>query len=264
MENREIEKILREIGEYLEMQGESFFKIKAYEKAADVVGSLSEKVSDIYEKGGRGSLEKISGIGISIAEKIEELIKTGRLKYYEQLKKEMPVNLSELERIQGLGAKSIYKLYKKLGITNLKELEEAVKKGKIRDLEGFGKKTEENISKGLEFINKSGSRFVLGEVMPLIKEIEHHLKKLKEVEDVVIAGSVRRKKETIGDVDILVISDNPNPVMDFFVSMSEVGIVYARGDTKSAIKLKNGLDVDLRVVSKESYGAALNYFTGSK
>ncbi len=264
MENSEIEKILREIGEYLEMQGESFFKIRAYEKAADVIGSLSEKISDTYKKGGKESLEKISGIGVSIAEKIEELIKTGHLKYYEQLKKEIPVNLSELSQIQGLGSKSIYKLYKELGITNLKELEEAVKKGKIRNLEGFGEKSEINISKGLEFIKKSGSRFILGEVMPLIKKIEHRLKKIKEVEDIVIAGSVRRKKETIGDVDILVTSDNPKSIMDFFTSMPEVGIVYAHGDTKSAIKLKNGLDVDLRVVPKESYGAALNYFTGSK
>lgn len=264
MNNGAIGRILREIGEYLEMQGESVFKIKAYEKAADVISSLTEELSDIYKKGGRELIEKVPGVGVSIAEKIEELLKTGSLKYYEQLKKEISVDLSELSQIEGLGPKSIYKLYKKLGVSNLSDLEKALKEGKIRNLEGFGEKSEAKISKGLEFVKKSGGRFILGAISLFAQTIENRLKKIKGVDDLVIAGSVRRRKETIGDVDILITSKNPKPVMDFFVSMSEVAIVHAHGDTKSAIKLKNGLDVDLRVVPKESYGAALNYFTGSK
>jgi len=146
----------------------------------------------------------------------------------------------------------------------LDDLEKAAKLGKVRKLESFGETSEINILKGIEFLKKSGGRFVLGSAMPTIKEIEGRLGKLKEVKKVVVAGSVRRRKETIGDVDVLVVSSKPGPVMEHFTSMPEVINVYAKGGTKSAIKIKNGLDVDLRVVPEESFGAALNYFTGSK
>lgn len=261
--NEEIAKILHEIAEYLDMEGVQF-KPRAYEKVAEVIDGLEEDVRETYRKGGIKAVEEIPGVGISIAEKIEELIKTGHLKYYEELKKKTPVNLSELSRIEGLGPKKIKILYKKLGIKNIHDLEKAIASGKIRKLAGFGEKSEENIKKGIEFVKKSGNRFILGFILPQIREIEARLKKLKEVEKIDIAGSVRRRKETIGDADILIISDKPKPVMDFFISMPEVMHVYAHGETKSAIKLRNGLDVDLRVVPKESYGAALNYFTGSK
>jgi len=261
--NDEIAKIFYEIGEYLEMQGVAF-KPRAYEKVAETIGSLQEEVAGIYKKGGLKAVEKIPGVGVSIAEKIAELVKTGKIKYYEQLKKKTPVNLSELINIEGLGPKHIKKLYQKLKIRNLKDLEKAAKAGKISKLEGFGKKSEENILKGIEFVKKSGGRFILGFVMSDIRVIEDRLKAFKEVKKIKVAGSVRRRKETIGDADILVISDKPKKIMDYFVSMPEVVRVYAHGNTKSAIKLKNGLDVDLRVVPEKSYGAALSYFTGSK
>lgn len=263
LSNSEIAKILYEIGEYLDMQGVAF-KPRAYEKAAEAIEASQEEVADVYKSGQLKALEDIPGVGVSIAEKIEELLKTGKLKYYEQLKKKTPVNLSELTAIEGLGPKSIKKLYDEQGIRNLEDLEKAAKSGKIRAIEGFGVKTEENILKGIEFVKKSSGRFILGFVMPDIRVIEHRLRAMKEVKTFAVAGSVRRYKETVGDADILVISDNPKPVMDYFVSMPEVVRVYARGETKSAVKLKNGLDVDLRVVPEESYGAALNYFTGSK
>lgn len=261
--NSDIARILREIGEYLDMQGVAF-KPRAYEKAAEAIESLETEVKDIYSAGGLPALEKIPGVGISLAEKIEEIIKTGKLKYYEQLKRKTPVDLESFAGIEGLGPKSIKKLYEKLGIKNIKDLEKAAKAGRVSSLEGFGKKSEENILKAIEFKKRSGGRFILGFAMPIIQEIENRLKKLPEVQKITIAGSVRRRKETIGDVDILIISDNPESVMNFFVSMPEVERVFARGKTKSAIKIKNGMDVDLRVVPKESYGAALNYFTGSK
>jgi DNA polymerase (family 10) len=261
--NNEIANILHEIAVYLEME-EVPFKPRAYEKAAGVIEGLEEEVAEIYRRGGLKALEQIPGVGISIAQKIEELIKTGRLKYYDELKKKVPVDLNSFRGIEGLGPKHILKLYKKLGIKNIKDLEKAARAGKIRCLEGFGEKSEENILRGIEFVKKSGGRFILGFVMSQIREIESRLKKLKEVEKIVVAGSVRRRKETIGDVDLLVISRRPKPVMDFFVSMPEVARVFAHGETKSAVKLKSGLDVDLRVVPEESYGAALNYFTGSK
>ena len=263
MTNQEIAKILYEISEYLEMESEPF-KPRAYQKVAQAVESLEKETKEIYKTGGLKALSEIPGVGVSIAEKIEELLKTGRLKYYEALKKKTPVDLSALTKIEGLGPKNIKRLYEKLGIRNLADLEKAAKTGKISKLEGFGKKSEENILKGLEFVKSSGGRFALGEAMPQIREIESRLKKLKEVQEIIVAGSVRRWKETIGDADILIISERPKPIMDYFVGMPEVARVFAHGETKSAVKLKSGLDVDLRVVPKESYGAALNYFTGSK
>lgn len=263
MTNQEIAKILYEIGEYLEMQGVAF-KPRAYEKVAQVIEGLEESVKGIYKHGGIKALSEIPGVGVSIAEKIEELLKTGRLKYYKALKKNAPVDLSALTRVEGLGPKNIKKLYEELKIKNLEGLEKAARAGKIRRLQGFGTKSEEKILKGIEFLKSSGNRFILGFILPQIKEIEERLKRLKEVEKIIVAGSVQRRKETIGDVDILVVSKKPKPVMDYFVGMPGVINVSAHGETKSAVKLKNGLDVDLRVVPENSYGAALNYFTGSK
>lgn len=263
MRNQEIANILYEIGAYLEMEDVQF-KPRAYEKAAHSVESLEEDAAEVYKTGGLKALEEIPGVGASIAEKIEEFLKTGKIKYYESLKKKYPVAIGELSQIEGVGPKMALKLFKKLGIKNISGLEKAAKTGKISKLAGFGEKSEENILKGIEFLRKSSGRFILGFALPQIKEIEKRLSGLKEVDRIVIAGSVRRWKETIRDIDILIISKKPKPVMDFFVSMPEVINVYARGETKSAVKLKNGMDADLRVVAAESFGAALNYFTGSK
>lgn len=261
--NQEISDILREIAVYLEMDNVPF-KPRAYEKVAEVIAGLGGQVSEIYKKGGLKAVEDIPGVGVSIAEKIEELLKTGRLKYYEGLKKKFPIRLGDFRGIQGLGPKTIKTLYRELGVRSLRDLEKALASGKIRRLKGFGAKSEENILKSLEFVKKSGGRFVLGTVMEQILEIESRLKNLPQVQKINVAGSVRRRKETIGDADILIISDKPKPVMDYFTSMPEVARVFAHGETKSAVKMKNGLDVDLRVLPEESYGAGLNYFTGSK
>jgi DNA polymerase (family X) len=261
--NQSISEMLREIGEYLAMQNVPF-KPRAYEKAALLIEGLEEEVAEIYQKGGLKALEEIPGVGISIAEKIEELVKRGRVKYLEDLKKKTPVKLDELTRVEGLGPKSIKKLNQELGIRNLKELQKAAKAGKIAAIPGFGKKTEENILKNIGFAQTSGKRFVLGFVMPQIRRIEAKLKELPEAARVVVAGSARRRKETIGDVDILIVSKKPKPIMDYFTAMPEVMHVIAHGETKSSIKIKPGINVDLRVVPEESYGAALAYFTGSK
>lgn len=261
--NQEIVKILHEISGYLEMQGVAF-KPQAYEKAAFAVESLGLEISDIYEKGGIKAVEKIPGVGVSIAEKLEELIKTGKSKYYSELKKEIPVNLPELLAVEGLGPRNIKKLYETLKIKNISGLEKAAKAGKIRNIEHFGEKSEENILKSIEFLKSSGNRHILGFIAPELRKLEERLKKIKGVLKIEIVGSARRKKETIGDADILAISENPKEIMDFFVSMPEVARVFAHGNTKSMVRLKNGLEIDLRVVPKESYGAALQYFTGSK
>lgn len=263
LSNQEIARILEEIGGYLEMQDVPF-KSRAYEKAAQIIGGMEESVADIYQQGGLKALLNIPGVGLSIAEKIEEYIKTGKVIYHAELKKKTPVDLVGLTAVEGLGPKSVKKLYQKLGVKTLADLEKAAKAGKIRNLAGFGKKSEENILRGIEFLKKSGSRWPLGFVEPEIRKMEEMLRRVPGVEKLIIAGSVRRRKETIGDVDVLAVSSKPEMIMDYFVSMPQAVRVYAHGETKSAIKIASGLDVDLRVVPAESYGAALNYFTGSK
>jgi len=263
MKNLEIAKIFYEIAEYLEMK-DIAFKPVAYEKAARVLELMEEDVENVYRVGGVEALEKIPGVGKSIAEKIEEFIKTGRVQAHQRLKKQCPVDLEALTAIEGMGPKKIKVLYQKLKIKNLKDLERMAKAGKIRHLFGFGPKVEENILRGIEFAKQEKGRFLLGFILPTVRLMEERLKNLKEVSQVSVAGSIRRMRETIGDIDILVVSSKPSKVMDFFVAMPEVADVAAKGPTKSSVRLKLGLDADLRVVKKESFGSALQYFTGSK
>lgn len=261
--NQEIAKILFEIAEYLAMD-EVPFKPRAYEKAAQTIADLEEDVRDIYARDGLKGLRNIPGVGQAISEKIEEYLTTGRLRYYDELKKAAPVDLSELSKVEGLGPKSIRKLYETLGVHDLATLEAAAQAGRIRSLPRFGEKTEENILKSIEFARSAGERHILGLVLPQIRAIEARLRRLPEVEELVLSGSARRRRDTIGDVDFLVISSDPQPVMDFFVALPEVVRVLGHGDTKSSVKIRGGLNIDLRVVPRASFGAALNYFTGSK
>jgi DNA polymerase (family 10) len=263
MRNQELTKIFYEIADFLEMEGVAF-KPYAYQKAALTLESLEEDVRDIYKKGGIKALEDIPGVGKSIAEKIEEYIKTGKIKYYGELKKKTPIKMEDLTAVEGMGPKRVKILYQKLGIRTLKDLEKAAKAHKIAPLEGFGVIIEKNILEGIKFLKRSKGRFLLGEILPEVKYIIGQLESLKEVEQISPAGSVRRMKETIGDVDILITTKNPKKVMDFFVSLPGIIKIWGKGPTKSSIRMKQGFDVDLRVVKKKSYGSALQYFTGSK
>jgi DNA polymerase (family 10) len=263
MKNQEIAKIFYEIAYFLEMEGVKF-KPYAYEKAALTLEGLEKDVEEIYKKEGFEGLRKIPGIGESIAKKIEEYLKTGKIQYYEDYKKKYPINLDELMGIEGLGPKRLKVLYEKLGIKNLKDLEEAIKAHKIAALPGFGEKSEKNILEAIEFAKRSKGRFLLGDILPIVKEVYEKLKSLKEVERIDVVGSIRRMKETIGDVDFLVISKNPKPIMDFFVSLPGVIKVWGKGNTKASVRMREGFDMDIRVLPKKSYGAALQYFTGSK
>jgi len=263
MKNQEIAKILYEIAAFLEMEGVQF-KPYAYQKAALALETLEEDVEEIYKKGGREAVEKIPGVGKSIAEKIIEYLRTGKIKYYLEFKKKMPVNIEELTSIEGVGPKMVRDLWKYLKIRNLKDLERAAKAGKIRKLPHFGLKTEQNILEGIAFLKRAKGRFLLGEIWPRVKEAYQKLKALKEIEEISPAGSVRRMKETIGDVDFLVISKDPKKVMDFFVSLPGVIKVWGKGTTKSSVRMREGFDMDIRVVPRRSYGSALQYFTGSK
>jgi DNA polymerase (family 10) len=263
MKNKEIADIFYEMADYLEME-EVVFKPYAYERAAIVLEALEKDIAKIYKEGGKKALLKISGIGKSMAEHIEEYLKTGKIKEYQQLKKKTPVDIEELIEVEGMGPKRVKVLYQKLGIKSLKDLEKAAKAHKIALLFGFGGKTEKNILEGITFLKRSKGRFLLGEILPKVKEIEEKFKNLKEVEKISVCGSVRRRKETIGDIDFLVVTKNPKKVMDFFVSLPDIVKIWGRGRTKSSIRLKEGFDVDLRVVAQKSYGSALQYFTGSK
>lgn len=263
MINKEIAKVFFEIAKYCQMKEDSFRAI-AYRKAANNIRLLEEDIEDIYKKGGVKSLEEIEGVGKSTAEKIEEFLKTGKIKVYEKFKKETPIKLEEISAIEGMGPKKAKALYVKLGVKNLKDLEKAAKSHKISQLEGFGEKSEKNILEGIAFLKSKKGRFLLGEVSLVVKEVIAKLKKSKEVKEISPAGSFRRKKETVGDVDILIVSDKPKKVMDFFVAMPQVEKVWGKGLKKSSVRTKEGFDIDLRVVSEESYGSALQYFTGSK
>jgi DNA polymerase (family 10) len=263
MTNQEIAKTLSNIAEYLEMTDVPF-KPRAYVRVAEAIAAMSESVDRLYREKGASALRSIPGVGASIAEHIKELVTTGHLAYYDQLKKKTPVDLETLTAVEGLGPKKIKVLYEKLRVRTLADLERVAKAGKIKKLEGFGEKSEENILKGIAFVKSSGGRFLLGDAMREAKQIELGLQKIPGIHSFDIVGSFRRRKETIGDIDILVVSDRPHVIMEAFTNLPNVARVYAKGDTKSMVRLQGGIDADLRVVPQESYGAALSYFTGSK
>ncbi len=263
MTNLELAQILYQMADFLEMK-EVSFKPRAYEKAARSIESLKKDLQKVYQEGGIETLKNISGIGQGIAEKIEEYINTGRIKEYEKLKKESPVDIEELSSVEGMGPRKIKILYRELGVKNIKDLEKAAQKGRIKDLEGFGPKSEANILQAIGFVRQNQGRFLLGVILPSARAIVQRLKGLPQVKKISLAGSLRRRKEAVGDVDILVACSSSQKVMEAFVAMPEVVKVWARGPTKSSVRLKAGYDCDLRVVKKESFGAALQYFTGSK
>jgi len=260
VKNREVARIFFEIAELLEMK-EVQFKPRAYRRAAQTIESLPVAIEEVY---GEGKLEELPGVGSSIAKKIEEIIKTGRLEYYEELKREFPTSVLSLASVPGIGPKRAKILYEGLGVENLDDLEKAASEHRISTLEGFGEKLEREILEAVALAKKKKERELLGFVLPIAEDIQRRLQSLKEVKTVELAGSVRRRRETVGDVDILAVSTSPQKVMDLFANMEMVKEVVSKGDTKSSVRLDIGLSADLRVVEEESFGSALQYFTGSK
>ncbi len=240
------------------------FRARAYYRAADTIESLHENVADIYNDNGLKGLLEIPSIGKNIAAKIEEMIKTGKMKALEDMKAKIPINIDELSDIEGVGPKTIKTIYDSLKVKDLAELEKAAAEGRLRKVAGFTEKKEQDVLKKIEFAKKGRGRRIIGEVWPLVKQIEKELAKVAGVKNAVAAGSTRRMKETIGDIDYLVAASDPEPVMDFFTSMPEVQEVLGRGPAKAFVKLAAGIDADLLVVPEESWGSALQYFTGSK
>jgi DNA polymerase (family 10) len=260
MKNFEIANLLYEIAELLELK-QVQFKPQAYRKAAQNIENLSENIEDIYKK---GTLEDIPGIGESIASKVKELIETNHLIYLEELRKEIPSGLQEVLKVEGIGPKIAMRLTNELGITNLSELETAAKEGKIRNIKGFGPKKEESILHGIELLRTSQERHLLWDILPIARDIEEHMKKLKLISKIDVAGSIRRKKETIGDVDILAVTKQPENAMKHFIQYPKVSQILSQGEMRSTIVVNNGIQVDLRIIDPGSYGAGLLYFTGSK
>jgi len=255
---KKIADLLDEIADIYEMRGAQF-KPRAYRNAAQTLRSLGEPLEDIVEK---EDLRDLPGIGESIANKIEEYLKTGHISKYEELKRDMDLDIRELTSVEGLGPKKIQRLHSEIGIKSLEDLKEAARAGEIQDVEGFGERTQQNILENIAFAEKKGDRFLLGFVIPeaedLIGKLRPYCTRLE------VAGSLRRKRETIGDIDIIGVEKKGNDLLEEFTSLDIVDKVISRGKKKTSVRLHGGIQVDLRMVEDDQFGAALCYFTGSK
>lgn len=261
MKNKEVAEIFRKTAQLLEIKGDNPFRIRAYERAAQTIEALTKDVEELAKE---GKLDKLPGIGADLASKIKEILKIGTLSLYEELKKEIPPVLLTFLEIPGLGPKKVKAIYEKYGITSIEELEKACLQHKIARLPGFGLKTEENILKGIKLFRDKTGRRPLGEVLPLAEEVVKLIKDKAPLKEIAIAGSIRRRRETVKDIDVLITSHQPPEVMKIIVELPLVEEVIAFGETKTSVRLRGGIQMDVRVVEPESWGAALAYFTGSK
>lgn len=263
MTNAEIAAVFEQIADLLEFQGANPFRVRAYRTAARTVGELTEPLAEIVAAGEK-DLTELPGIGEDLAEKIVTLLKTGSLPLLEELKSQVPDSVLTLLRVPGLGPKRAAALYKKLQIATLEDLRQACLDHRVRELDGFGARTEENILKGIEAAIQAGQRILWYEADQIVQSLREHLGTIPGLRRLEPAGSYRRGKDTVGDLDFLALADDPGPIMDRLAAFRGVKDVLARGDTKMSIVLQSGVQVDLRVVPSESFGAALQYFTGSK
>ena len=260
--NNEISEIFEKVANLLEIQGANLFRVRAYRHVAAIIRDLSfDLASFVHEN---NDLTTLPGVGQDLASKILEIVRTGKCSMLKELQQEIPAGLNDFMSISGLGAKRVKELYEQLGVKNLSELEAAAKAGRIEKLEGFGVKTQEIILRGIKQVRDQSGRLLFITAKRMVDQLLGYLQKNNMVQEAIAAGSVRRKKETIGDLDILVIGEEAEKIIDYFVKYEEVKEIIAKGDTKCSVILRSGLQVDLRVMSRESYGAALFYFTGSK
>lgn len=264
MENIDIARILIQYADLLEIEGEDLFRVLAYRNAARTIESLSQPIIQLLEEGKDLKKLKLPGIGKGMAEHVEEIIRTGTLAALKQLRKKLPVGLDELLEIEGLGPKRTKQLYEKLGIGSIKQLQHAIDSGKLEILPGFGKKSVEKIRQAIQNLAKRPKRFKLLDADQLARPLIEYLRKGGGIEQIEVAGSYRRRMETVGDLDILAACEKPEPVMQRFQSYPEVVRVIAAGATRGTVILRSGLQVDLRILPQRCYGAALVYFTGSK
>ncbi|MBI5032623.1 MAG: DNA polymerase/3'-5' exonuclease PolX [Chloroflexi bacterium] len=267
--NQEIAALLYRIADILEIQGEIVFKTVAYRRAADAIEHLNRDIRDIWQNDPK-NLRSISGVGEAIADKIDELLRTGELKYYKKISKDIPVGIFDIMKIPDVGPKTVARLWQEMKITSVDKLEKAARAGKLRTVKGFGAKTEEKILAGIDAQRrkKSSTRVPIGTAYPFAQNVVSELRVAcgDLIRDIAPAGSLRRMKQTIGDLDILVSADLPDhpKIIDAFVKLPQVQDINAKGPTKASIIAVNGLQIDLRVLEPKNWGTALQYFTGSK
>lgn len=259
--NREIADIFDTVADILQLKGEIIHRVLSYRRAAE---SIRELPRDLHTIAAEGTLTDIPGIGETLATKIHEMLETGKLGLYERLTAEIPAGVVEIMRINGVGPKKAKLFWEQLNITSIEALEEAARGGKLRDLPGMGAKSEQKVIEGIEALARQTGRSPLGVALPSAQTILDHLMQIPGAIEGAVAGSIRRGRPTIGDVDLLIASDNAEPIMNAFVKMANVARVLGHGPTKSSVELLNGLQVDLRVLEKARWGTALNYFTGSQ
>lgn len=257
----QIADIFESIAQMLELKGENVFKIRAYLNAARALETYG---GDLAKTVAENRLDEIPGVGKALADKVTELVATGQLAYFEILKAEFPPGIFEMFELQGMGPKKIKAVWEKLGVTTVAELEKACKDGRVAGLSGFGKKTADNILAAVQSRAKHAGRFRLGEIANDAERMLAELRELPDVLQAAVAGSYRRRKEVVGDLDFIVATNSPAEVSEFFVKHEMVESVIAHGPTKSSVRFKNGIQADLRVVKNPEYPFALNYFTGSK
>ncbi len=261
MENSQIAKTLSDLAYLLEIKGEGAFRIRSYHSGVRAINDLTTSLELMVQRG--EDLKSIKGIGKSIAGKIVEILETKTCTALEDVKKEVPEALLDMLDLEGLGPKKVKLIYEEMGIDSIDKLEEAAKEGKLRDLPGMGAKTEERVLASIEHFRSGVGRFRLDAGATIGEDIAAYMRELDGIEKLELAGSLRRRRETVGDLDVLVSCKDHQSVMDHFVAYPEVKQILAHGDTKSSVRLENGLQVDCRVVDSDSFGAALHYFTGS-
>ncbi len=260
MENSQISDLLSEIGVYLDLLGENIFKVRAYENAARAVASQSGRMAELDEK----QLQEIPGIGKAIAEKIRMYCSTGKLPYADELRSKIPPGLVDMLRIPSLGPKRAKLLFEKLKIESIAALQDACEQNRLVDLEGFGERSQAKILDGIRMLATFKDQHLLAEVLPIAERVIRHLKKSKLVQRIEAAGSIRRRKKIVKDIDILVSSKRPGDVSEVFLGMEGISDVIGRGDTKTSVRIGGKIQVDLRVVSDDEFPYALHHFTGSK
>jgi DNA polymerase (family 10) len=259
--NKETAQVFSDIADMLEIKGAEWYRIRAYRRAAEAITHYPEEVTTLWEE---GSLEEIPGVGKAIAGKIDEILRTGRLEFYERLKTEIPDGVVSLLGIPGVGPKTARVLYEDLGLVSIPDVEAAARQHRLRELKGLGAKSEERILHGIEMLHRISGRHLLATALPVAEEIVAALRECPSAQGVTPAGSLRRRVPTVGDVDILAASGDPQEVVDCFVSLPWAAEVVSHGDTKATVILGNGLQVDLMVLEEAHYGSLLQHFTGSK
>ncbi|MCX5657699.1 MAG: helix-hairpin-helix domain-containing protein, partial [Candidatus Omnitrophica bacterium] len=261
MKNLEVAEIFNQIADLLEIKEDNLFKIRAYRRAAQGLETFAGDFETFVRE---DRLQEISGVGKNLSDKIKEFIERGKISSFEELKKEIPETVMEMLEISGVGPKTVKVLYEKAGIKTIEMLEKMAREHKLNGLPGLKEKTQENIIRGIELLKKGRERMNLGTAISIAESILEALRKLPRVKRISLAGSLRRMKETVRDIDILISSTHPGDIMDFFTRIPQAKEILAKGETKSSILTAEGIQVDLRGVEPENFASCLLYFTGSK